>query len=92
MVKNSPCNPEGLGSIPGQETKTPHAAEQLSLQVMTTDPVCFGVRAPRPESPCTARQDPHDVTKILHAATKTSCSQINKKKRKEKLGVVSIRE
>ena len=30
MVKNSPCNAGGEGSIPGLGTKIPHAAGQLS--------------------------------------------------------------
>ena len=29
MVKNQPSNAGDMGSIPGRETKTPHAAEQL---------------------------------------------------------------
>ena len=70
-VKNTPCNAGDVGSIPSQETKIPHAAEQLTLRATTAEPVCFGARAPQPESPCAARQDPHDVTKIPHAATKT---------------------
>ena len=31
MVKNLPCNAGDVGSIPGQGTKIPQAAEQLSL-------------------------------------------------------------
>ena len=30
MVKNPPCNTEGIGSIPGQGTKIPYALEQLN--------------------------------------------------------------
>ena len=30
VVKNPPCNAGDAGSIPGQETKISHAAEQLS--------------------------------------------------------------
>ena len=30
VVKNLPSNVEDAGSIPGQETKIPHAEEQLS--------------------------------------------------------------
>ena len=40
-VKNPPCNTRDMGSIPGQETKIPHAAEQLSLQVITTEPTLY---------------------------------------------------
>ena len=32
VVKNSPCNTEDVGSIPGWEIKIPHAMEQPSLQ------------------------------------------------------------
>ena len=31
VVKNLPSNEEDMGLIPGQGTKIPHAAEQLSL-------------------------------------------------------------
>ena len=37
MVKNLPYNAGGVGSIPGQGTKIPHAAGQLSLQAATTE-------------------------------------------------------
>ena len=37
VVKNSPSNAEEVGSIPGQETKIPHAVGQLSLH-RTTEP------------------------------------------------------
>ena len=37
-VKNPPCDTRDMGSVPGQGTKIPHAAEQLSLQVITTEP------------------------------------------------------
>ena len=30
VVKNPPCHEEDVGSIPDQETKSPHAAGQLS--------------------------------------------------------------
>ena len=32
VVKNLPCNAGDVGSIPGQGTKIPHAAGQLSLR------------------------------------------------------------
>ena len=35
LVKNSPSNVEEVGSIPGQETKIPHAVGQLSLHTST---------------------------------------------------------
>ena len=37
MVKNLPCNAGDMGSILGLGTKIPHAAEQLSLLVVTTE-------------------------------------------------------
>ena len=37
MVKNSPCNSGCIGSTPGQETKIPHAMEQLSPARMKHD-------------------------------------------------------
>ena len=39
VVKNSPCDAEDTGSIPGQGTKIPHAAEQLSLHTTTGEPL-----------------------------------------------------
>ena len=47
-----------MGSIPGQGTKIPHVEEQLSPEATTRESVCRS-------------ENPHDVTKILHAATKT---------------------
>ena len=46
MVKNLPCNAGDMGSIPGQGTKIPHAAEQLThtLQLLilsALEPVCY---------------------------------------------------
>ena len=35
VVKNPPCNAGDAGSIPGQGTKIPYAAEQLSPQAAT---------------------------------------------------------
>ena len=37
MVKNPPYNAGYAGSIPGQGTKTPHAAGQLSPSATTTE-------------------------------------------------------
>ena len=36
VVKNLPCNAGDVGSIPGQGTKIPHDAGQLSLRATTT--------------------------------------------------------
>ena len=40
MVKNLSCNAGDVGLIPGQEAKTPHAAEQLSLFAAASEPEC----------------------------------------------------
>ena len=40
VVKNPPSNTRDMGSIPGQRTKIPHAAEQLSLRAAATEPAC----------------------------------------------------
>ena len=37
MVKNPPYNAGDVGLIPGQETKIPHAAGQLSPSATTTE-------------------------------------------------------
>ena len=39
MVKNQPCNAGDMGSIPGLETKTPHAVGQLRPCVRTKEPM-----------------------------------------------------
>ena len=41
VVKNPPYNAGDTGSIPGQGTKIPHAAEQLSLHATTTELACL---------------------------------------------------
>ena len=66
MVKNPPSNAGDAGSTPGQETKIPQAAGQLSLHAATIEPVRSGACAPQLErsasatmkSPCTAMKDP----------------------------------
>ena len=40
MVKNPPENTGDMDSIPGQGTKIPHAAGQLSSCTTTTEPRC----------------------------------------------------
>ena len=63
MVKNLPSNAGDVGSIPGQGTKIPYAAGQLSLRAtttelgcltrarvpQTTEPMCSGTRTPQLE-------------------------------------------
>ena len=51
VVENPPANAGDTGSIPGQGTKIPHAAGQLSLCTATTEPVNSGARAPHLEKP-----------------------------------------
>ena len=52
VVKNPPCNARDMGSIPGQRTKIPHAAEQLSLSATTTEHVShnYWVHVPQQRS------------------------------------------
>lgn len=45
MFKNTPCNAEHAGSILDRGTKIPHATEQLSPCLATTEPVYSGARA-----------------------------------------------
>ena len=45
MVKNSPCNAEDAGSIPGWRTKIPHAKEQL-IQCTTARESALCMRDP----------------------------------------------
>ena len=75
VVKNLPANARDMGSIPGQGTKTPHAAGQLSLNTTTT-------KAHMPYSLCsaireaTAMRNPHTITRMSSSlAMKTQCSQ-----------------
>ena len=65
MVKSLLSSAGNAGSIPGQGTKIPHAAGQLSLYATTTEPTYSGTHAPQLE-------------RSPHAATKTQHSQINK--------------
>ena len=41
VVKNPPSNAGDTASIPGQETKIPHAVGQLSPRATTTEPGCL---------------------------------------------------
>ena len=51
VVKNLPANTGDMGSIPGPETKIPHAVRQLSPCATTTEPTHPRVRAPPQEKP-----------------------------------------
>ena len=58
VVKNPPSNAGDMGSIPGQGTRTPHAAEKLRPRISTTEPAV-------PQ-----RKIPHATTKICHSLIK----------------------
>ena len=47
MVKNPPSNAGDAGSIPGQGTKIPHAAGQLSPRAATAEPEHLNLREAR---------------------------------------------
>ena len=97
MVKNPPSNAGDVGLIPGQGSKIPHVAGQLSLRATTTELACLNERAcvlqtteptrpgaPEPQlerSPCATTKSPHASMKIPRAATKTLRSQKNKEKK-----------
>ena len=65
VVKNTLCNAGDLGSIPSQETKSPHVAEQLSLWATMTEPMHHKWKVWAPQ------------WKIPLATTKTWHSQTN---------------
>ena len=58
MVKIPPVKAEDMGSILGQGTKIPHAAEQLSPYSTTTEPMSSGALAPQLESRWGTMKDP----------------------------------
>ena len=64
MLKNPPSNAGDTGSIPGQGTKIPQAAGQLSLCAATTELAHSGACAPQLErSPRAATKSPHNAVK-----------------------------
>ena len=66
VVKNLPSKIEDACLIPGQGTKIPHIAGQLSLQPQVEKPMCLSQSKPH-----TARKSPHtSVTKTQHSYTK----------------------
>ena len=76
VIKNLPSDAGDMGLIPGQGTKIPHAAGQLSLHATTTELTHFNKRAPVLQTtepthpgahmPQLDRENPH-VTKIGRA-------------------------
>ena len=76
VVKNPPCNAGDMGSIPGQGTKIPHAAGQLSLCATTTElthlnqsPHAANYRAHAPQ-PQKRKTHTPQLERSLRAATK----------------------
>ena len=65
VVKNPPCNAEDTGSIPSQGTKIPHAFEQLSPPVATTEARVL-------QSPCTTSTEPTRHNESLCAGNERS--------------------
>ena len=59
MVKNPPSNARNTGSIPGQGTKIPHAAGQLSPCTTTTEPTHLNERACVPQTTEPTRSGTH---------------------------------
>ena len=76
VAKNPHCNAENMDSIPGQGYKIPHAMDQLSPCTTTTEATSQVERVCAPQWKIR-----YDTVKILHAATKTQCSQTNIKKK-----------
>ena len=75
VVENLPCNAEDMGSIPSLGTKIPHAVEQVSPCIATTETARFGTHRPQLESPCTAKKESTWHTKILCATIKTDAAK-----------------
>ena len=55
VVQKLPSDAGGVGSIPGQGTKIPHAAEQLSCHTSTTEPMLHSKRSDGTEKPSFGR-------------------------------------
>ena len=56
VANNLPCNAGDAESIPDWGTKIPHATEQLSLYIVTTELVHSGVRFTAVEPVCHSRE------------------------------------
>ena len=50
VVKNPPSNARDAGSIPGWETKIPHAVGQVRPRAATTELACLNERARMPQT------------------------------------------
>ena len=71
VVKNPPCNARDMGSIPGGGIKFAHTAEQQKCRPRL-------LSSTRLESLCATANSSNGAMKILGAAVKNLCSQINK--------------
>ena len=72
MVKNTPSNVGDVGLIPGQETKIPHVAGQLSPYAATTEPMHFGFLVPQLEKSSHATiKNRHSPLQNTHTHTHT---------------------
>ena len=58
VVKNPPCNAGDAGLIPGQGTKIPHAAGQLSQRASTRARMPWSLRATTREKPTHHNKEP----------------------------------
>ena len=67
VVKSPPYNAGDAGSIPGQGTKIPHAAGQLSPRATTTELV------PQLENACAANYRAHTLWNLRATTTEPTC-------------------
>ena len=77
-----------MGSIPGQGTKIPHAAGQLSLRATTTEPTCLNESALVPQTteptwpggraPQLQRENPHATTREKPVCRNEDLTQLKK--------------
>ena len=91
MEKNLPSNAGNAGPIPGQATKIPHAAGQLSLHVTTTELTRLNKRArvphttePRRSGGCAPqleRENPHATTREKPACSNEETTCCNERSR-----------
>ena len=58
VVKNLPSSARDAGLFPGQGSKIPHAAAELSPRATATEPTCSGACTPQLESLCATTTEP----------------------------------
>ena len=80
MVKNPPAMQGDTGSIPGQGTKIPHAAKQLSPHAATTEPAHSGAHVPQLESSRAACTEAH----VLWSPRTTTRESAHRNKRSQR--------